>query len=205
MSTYETIAGSTPDMDEQHEARTIVRSEENGTKYMMTEIGDGTFVQWSRCTACKNDVAQCKCSNGPQEPDYIEHWRVNRFKDSFTGRNAEPPLPEALKQRDRTVDAVLRKLRAEGWTLISPQGDTLAPEPDAPESTLPTPEEVIRMGEEKLREYHPSLAAELDREAASPEKQETWESTKIDSGLADAIERVDQANKDRDEDSDVGF
>ena len=126
MSTYETVAGTQPDIDEQHQPRTIKRIDGDATEHLMTEIGDGVFVQWSTCTRCSGRVSECRCPDGPKEPAYIEGWRVNRLADSFKGRGVEPALPITHKAKDRRINAVLRLLRAEGWTITNPRGDSLS-------------------------------------------------------------------------------
>lgn len=127
MTEYATTAGTAPDPDEHHEARTMTRTSNDGTVYMMTEIGDGTFVQWSTCTRCHERIAGCKCADGPAEPAYMEAWRTRRFIDSFTRRGAEPPLPTAIKTRSRVINAVLRELRDKGWTITAPDNPTAEP------------------------------------------------------------------------------
>jgi len=120
MSSYETVAGTEPDTDEQHEPRTVIRTDADGTTYMMTEIGDGSFVQWGDCHACRKRVGQCGCPSGPTAPSHIERWRINRFKDSFKERDVEPPLPVLLKQQDRRIAAVIRLLLSRGYTILPP-------------------------------------------------------------------------------------
>lgn len=120
MTTYETVAGTQPDTDEQHEARTITRTEGDGTLYMMSEIGDGTFVQWGNCDRCTKRIKDCSCKGGPKEPAHIERWRVARFADSFLGRGVEPALPEAIRPRDRRIAAVMRFLLARGYRIEAP-------------------------------------------------------------------------------------
>jgi hypothetical protein len=131
-TSYDTIAGGTPDLDEQHEARTVRRTDTDGTVYMMSEIGDGTFVQWSDCRTCRKRVGECGCAGGPVEPTYIERWRTERFKNSFTGRGVESALPTLLRTRDRRIDAVIRLLRSQGYTIEPPDGatETVAPASD---------------------------------------------------------------------------
>lgn len=130
MTDYQTLTGTQPNAEEQHEPRTILRKNEDGSVYMMTEIADGTFVQWSNCGKCSRRVVECKCATGPVEPSYVLKWRTGRFTDSFTGRGAEPPLPANLKTRERVTDAVLRDLRGKGWTLLPPGEQAVKTEED---------------------------------------------------------------------------
>lgn len=129
ISTYETVDGTEPSIDEQHEARTVRRDRQEGS-YMMSEIGDGVFVQWSDCRTCKQLVEACKCANGPTEPEYIHRWRINRFVDSFKGRGTEPALPVALKDRDRRVNGVIRYLLELGYSIVAPQTKSDIPDYD---------------------------------------------------------------------------
>lgn len=129
-STYTTISGTAPDADEQHEARTIQRDRQEGL-YMMTEIADGTFVQWSECAGCHKRVGECTHADGPLEPDYISRWRIGRFTDSFKGRGVEPPLPVALEQRDRVLNASIRELAGRGFTITPPASDEIQVNPDS--------------------------------------------------------------------------
>lgn len=119
-TTYETVAGTPANVDEQHEPRTIKRTNDDGSIYMMTEFQDGTFVAWTTCDKCRRQVSSCTCANGPTEPAYIERWRLERFTKSFTGRQLLPALPVTLKQKDRRINAVIRLLRSQGWTLTPP-------------------------------------------------------------------------------------
>lgn len=168
MTDYEMVAGTEPDIDEQHEPRTVKRVN-NDSLFMMSEVGDGCFVQWGTCFRCSQRVATCTCPGGPEEPPYIESWRANRFRDSFKTRNVPPALPVVLKTRDRRINAVLRLLRSDGWTITNPfrVSEDLAttsrkhhPVPDS-EDLPTTKEEVIALGEAELTRNHPTLAAEL--------------------------------------------
>lgn len=120
-ATYTTLTGTEPDIDEQHEARTVVADVDEGTQYMMSEIGDGTFVAWSNCRKCHEPIKRCACAGGPTEPKHITEWREKRFTTSFKGRGAEPALPVLKKTLDRRVDAVIRLLLSKGWIVESPE------------------------------------------------------------------------------------
>jgi len=91
VSTYETLEGTRPSMDEAHEPRLLARTTRNeGLVQMMSEIGDGLFCAWGSCARCHETVQQCKCAFGPQEPEYIRKWRDERFETSVQKRLSEP-------------------------------------------------------------------------------------------------------------------
>ena len=127
--TYENVEGTEPDVDEQHQPRTTKHFDDGELVHMMTEIGDGTFVAWTECRACKKRVKDCTCPGGPVEPEYMMRWRDQRFTHSFERRHAPPALPEAIRTRDRLVNAALRYLRGLGWA-IEPPAKSPEPEPD---------------------------------------------------------------------------
>ena len=118
--TYENVEGTEPDVDEQHQPRTTKHFDDGELVQMMTEIGDGTFVAWTDCRACKKRVKDCACPGGPVEPEYMMKWRDQRFTHSFTRRHAPPALPEAIRTRDRLINAALRYLRGLEWTIEPP-------------------------------------------------------------------------------------
>lgn len=93
-SKYATIEGTEPSEDAPHEARTILRSEDDGSMYMMTEIEDGVFVAWGECRSCSQRVHRCKCKTGPVMADYVARWRDERFEKSVRHRSPSP-----LKER----------------------------------------------------------------------------------------------------------
>jgi hypothetical protein len=96
---YVTTAGTPAEPEVQHEPRTMRRNEAGGEIYMMTEIGDGVFVQWSQCATCAKHVGECGCPGGPKEPDYMTRWRTQRFTQSFADRGVEPrATPYAVRQ-----------------------------------------------------------------------------------------------------------
>lgn len=86
---YETVKGTKPGAHVAHEPRTI-KHVTNNDLFMMTEIGDGTFVQWSNCRKCSARVGDCKCAGGPTPPEYMERWRAARFEKDLNKR----PDPE---------------------------------------------------------------------------------------------------------------
>lgn len=110
---YEITDGTPAVAHGTHEPRTLVRTTTTGddtSVYMMTEISDGVFVQWSQCAGCSNGVATCKCKDGPQEPGYITKWRDDRFARSLDTR---PDIDfEALP-------SVVKHLKAQGYTVLS--------------------------------------------------------------------------------------
>lgn len=103
-TTYETVEGTNPfeNQEQPHEARTMTRTEPDGTVYMMTEIEDGVFVQWSACKGCSKGPATCKCSGGPKAPDYILKWRDERFEKSL--RHRKPSERPAWVAKAPTVE-----------------------------------------------------------------------------------------------------
>lgn len=102
MTEYQTIAGTEPSAEEKHEPRTIKRVNLDSTVYMMTEIEDGAFVQWSTCAGCGKSVVNCTDKDGPVEPDYIKRWRTKRFENSFGDRlkTKRKPRPAAESKTD---------------------------------------------------------------------------------------------------------
>lgn len=85
-ATYETISGTPPDAVEAHEPRTIRQLRNNSLTQMMSEIDDCLFAAWAECRKCKKHVANCTCTGGPTEPEYITRWRQERFASGITNR-----------------------------------------------------------------------------------------------------------------------
>ena len=83
---YTQLLGTFPSEDERHEPRTLVRENLDDSIYMMTEIEDGVFVQWSACDKCHKHAGNCGCKGGPTMPAYITKWRDMRFKNSIKHR-----------------------------------------------------------------------------------------------------------------------
>lgn len=185
ISTYTTVDGTEPNPDEQHEARTIKRDRQEGS-YMMSEIGDGVFVQWSSCTRCKNQVEHCSCPEGPQEPAYMQRWRINRFTDSFKGRGVEPALPEVLRNRDRRVNAVIRYLLDLGFTIEGPE----------------TRSEIPDFKDEDYASDEPTVYDEPLKPADEPVRDDVV-SEKVDAGMGNALETL--RARAQGEDIDPGF
>lgn len=100
----ETVEGTQPHPHVEHEPRTVRRAE-----MMMTEIGDGVFVQWGECRTCKNRVPDCTCKGGPVEPPYMQAWRDDRFKRELEKRpdpdyDLLPRILEWVRERGFTVN-----------------------------------------------------------------------------------------------------
>lgn len=92
MTTYETVAGTEPHAYVKHEPRTITRRDTDSDVAMMSEIGDGVFVQWTNCRRCSVRAFDCKCPEGPQEPHYMQKWRDQRF-DRELSKRPDPDYP----------------------------------------------------------------------------------------------------------------
>lgn len=183
MNTYETVAGSTPDVDEQHEPRTVQHTRPDGSVHMMTEIGDGIFVAWATCRTCSKQVPACTCKGGPVEAEYMSRWRDERFTKSFDRRGVEPALPAALRHRDRRVAAVIRFLLARGYRIS-------APGEEVPWGTFP--------GEEPVDD----VLADLDLREDGPTETSQPEGA-VDEGLNAALEKMREHS--RPEDFDAEF
>lgn len=91
MTKYDTIEGTAPSEEVQHQSRVITRTEDDGMVYMMTEVEDGVFVQWSQCHSCSQSPAGCTCKTGPVLPPYIAKWRDQRFEKSIRHRKSTKP------------------------------------------------------------------------------------------------------------------
>jgi len=104
--TYTTTEGTTPHPELQHEPRTIERR--NGDViHMMTEIDDGVFAAWSKCSKCTKNAQDCTCKTGPVPPDYIAKWAEERFKKSLRWQT------KLVKEGER---------RTKGYTLVEIRG-----------------------------------------------------------------------------------
>lgn len=117
---YETVTGTEPAASGQHEPRTVKHTTtgEEADVYMMYEIGDGVFVQFRDCRACKNPISTCSCKDGPKEPDYAKPWRERRFDRTFNERpdpsyDLIPNLVSWLRERGYTVTKKKEKAVAE--------------------------------------------------------------------------------------------
>lgn len=86
MTKYELVEGTPPHPEQIHAARTFFRD----STYMMTEIGDGMFVQWGTCSKCSHRVDSCTCAGGPVPPDHIARWRDERFSKELLHRVPTP-------------------------------------------------------------------------------------------------------------------
>lgn len=133
---YETTDGTAAVEHGSHEPRTVVRTNTTGDEvevYMMTEIGDGVFVQWSRCAKCSNGITACSCPGGPVEADYMTHWRDQRFERSLNDRpdvefEALPKVVAALRKHGYSV---LTKDELAEYVALKAQ----PAEPDEPEAS----------------------------------------------------------------------
>lgn len=110
---YETVEGTPAQPYVEHEPRTMehrVVTLDNTDLHMMTEIGDGTFVQWSSCRKCGKRVDTCTCPGGPTEPDYMKRWRDRRFGQDLNARpDPERPILESVMQWVREHGYVIGK------------------------------------------------------------------------------------------------
>lgn len=110
---YEIVEGTAPGAHVAHEPRTV-KHVTNDDLYMMTEIGDGTFVQWDKCRKCSEQVGNCKCAGGPEAPDFMERWRAQRFSKELDARpdpsfELIPSLIPWLEERGYVVTKSLAK------------------------------------------------------------------------------------------------
>lgn len=115
---YETVEGTNPfdNPEEEHDPRTIERIEDDGSLYMMTEIDDGVFVQWSTCYGCRKNVKTCTCKAGPKAPDYIDRWRDERFEKSIHRRKArarDPWIAQGVKPYDPDAEPAFKATEQE--------------------------------------------------------------------------------------------
>ena len=195
-NSYETVTGTEPDVDEQHEPRTVQHSRPDGSVHMMTEIGDGTFVAWTTCRACSKQTSACTCKGGPVEPEFMQRWRDERFTKSFERRSAEPALPVTLRHRDRRVAAVIRFLLARGYEIIAPgeKGDAGIIDPDDTSGDSDDPDYGghVEPMDQELRDLREDGFTETSQREAA-----------VDEGLDAALAKVRQTKKE--DDSDVGF
>lgn len=106
MDTYQTTEGTQPHAHVGHEPRTVERRGED--LMMMTEIGDGVFVQWGTCRRCSERVGSCQCKGGPVEPPHMKDWRDQRFERELGTRpdpdfDLLPSVVEWVKERGYQV------------------------------------------------------------------------------------------------------
>jgi hypothetical protein len=187
-STYETVAGTEPVANGVHEPRTvkrIVTQDERFDKdddlHMMTEIGDGVFVQWSNCRKCSKRVYDCKCTGGPVAPDHIAKWLNDRFKGSFNDRpdpsyELIPSMISWIEERGYTVTKSLEKQIEEAVPY----------DPDA--------EPPLTLEEEEVAGFLSDTPEQIGEALAEL-------TTQVDSGLDEALARVREAKLD----DEVGF
>lgn len=190
--TYETVEGTEPTTHGAHEPRVIKQHITPDPKFdedygmnMMTEIGDGVFVQWSTCRKCTKRVYDCKCVGGPVEPPYMKKWRDDRFKRDLDTR------PDPSYQ---ILPSVISWLRERGYTVTAKS-----------KKQDPSVEEVLADNDGKeWGEVEEALVdaghdpAEYDAdgmEYANPDPEDE-DKVAIDSGLQGALDRVRSMQKD---------
>lgn len=130
--TYEMTEGTPPTEFGVHEPRTMKHTATHGDDtdlFMMTEVGDGTFVQWSSCRSCNKKVALCTCPGGPVTPHYMEPWKANRFAREV---NARPDLDYAA------IPRVITWLRERGYTVTKKGEKPEKAEESTSETVAPT-------------------------------------------------------------------
>lgn len=76
---HELIEGSQPSAEQVHRPRTI-RQKRDGVVLMLTEIDDGTFVGWDKCSTCNQRVASCGCASGPSPAQWMLKAREKAFE-----------------------------------------------------------------------------------------------------------------------------
>lgn len=113
---YEMVEGTEPRPYVEHEPRTLVHTRTNSDNdlvSMMTEIGDGTFVQWTHCRKCKSGVENCSCPDGPVSADYIDRWREKRFSASLLTQRPDPAFD--------LIPSLLDWVRERGFMVVDPK------------------------------------------------------------------------------------
>lgn len=174
-TTYETTEGTQPHANVAHEPRTMKRIQEPDERihdehdlFMMTEIGDGVFVQWGSCSKCNVRAYDCKCKSGPVEPEYIGRWRTARFDKELNAR----PEPD-----HKVLPGVIDWLRDRGYTVKKPKS-----------SVFDRPENNVYMVDEPLEGPPPA------DEPEEPVNQDPEDEAKmVDDGLDEALSRVREA------------
>lgn len=178
---YETVEGTQPTPHGVHEARTV-KHVTNDDLYMMTEIGDGTFVQWSTCRKCSARVGNCTCAGGPQAPDFMERWRTARFDNELNARpdpsyDLIPALISWLGERGYDVTKSVKKQLAEAKPFDSATDVGIADLTDEEAQAL---DEALRKGE---------VLVELNVSPTLREDSRLVEE-KVDQGLDAALDQV---------------
>lgn len=176
-SQYETIEGTKPTTYGVHEPRTIKRVvtpderfDDHHDLHMMTEIGDGTFVQWTNCRRCNERVYDCKCTEGPKEPEYMKAWRDKRFAKSLDER------PEPSYELLPTVITWLEERGYQVTKSVEKQLEEAKPfDPETDMGTFDLTEEEAEASDAALHDEGP-----VDLK------------TTVDQGLDDALNKVRQ-------------
>lgn len=194
---YTTTAGTEAKPYVAHEPRTIER-DNNGELYMMSEIGDGVFVQWSQCRKCNKRIGECKDIGGPVEPDYITRWRDARFNRELKERPdpAFELLPEVIGWlRDRGY-TVTKKGEKAPTTIPVVGGDDINPDRES--------------ATDEYRELLNSRAL-VEDDGLDPDNQtgmdlgegdQSSSAPVVDEGLQAALERLKNAKTERNLDVD---
>ena len=185
MPKYTTIAGTEPSEDTKHEPRTLTRTDTDGAVYMMTEIEDGIFVQWSQCAKCSEHISSCSCKGGPQEAKYMTEWREKRFANSIKGRKSPKPMAddEAPEGGDADLGSMgaLRGLRDQGgsgarrkfptlvrrWMMVSTRPSS-GPAPRPTQTTCPRRTRTMSDSENAEPDALERAVTELVDEGADP-------------------------------------
>ena len=194
---YEITEGTKPAPHAAHQPRTIKHTTKRDTDSdlsMMTEIGDGVFVQWTSCRKCHKQVYDCQCQNGPVEPAYMKKWRDDRFKHDLNTRpdpsyDLLPSVIEWVEERGYKVTKKREKKESEegqAWTQAVQPGEPFTVEGDH------------LCDEECGDDSHPK-----DAHLIEEEYDEADIADRVDGGLDNALERVRAARNV--DDVDAGF
>lgn len=220
---YETVEGTPAVAHGVHDPRTVAHTvvADDADLHMMTEIGDGVFVQWSTCRRCAERVADCTCKEGPQEPTYMKAWRDQRFARDLNTR-PEPSyeiLPSViawLEERGYDVTKSVKKQLAEAkpFDPDDPPAIELTDKEREELAELPVGTVRCRTCSEPYSEYGDGWDGECpdcaDRTWAAEESQRTYRgkpvedvhlpdddevdsSEEVDAGLDAALSKVREA------------
>lgn len=179
---YELVEGTEPTTHGKHEPRTLKHTVTTGSDedlYMMTEIGDGVFVQWGDCRKCHKRVGDCKCVGGPVEPDYMKPWRDERFARELKTR-PEPSYD--------LLDTIIGWIRDRGYTVTKRSRPTPADGEAFDKADAKVAGDPVQTATQRLLQP-PKAVPAIPDEGVDPEK--------VDEGLDAALEKV-RAAKERD-------
>lgn len=187
-SNYETIEGDEPHPEARHEARTIVRSRNDGLVQMMTEIDDGVFVAWMKCDGCNKSVQDCGCKTGPKMPAYIERWRDDRFEKSLRWGTKLVKVGEEKRRAWVRVDVrggIAETSHSDNVTLLQIDWDNLGDDWNEAEGILDQLDSIeMRLPSEMVQDIRESIAMIWPDEVAE-RAGETVEDEVIDLGFGD--------------------